>query len=274
MIVVADDWQPLRQTCEELQEAISRSKATKVNAQSLRGKAREVVQLYFRSARPELSSLGISESDLSPLDLEMHGLLSLSNASNRKSSYLTLLRKLRPVLDSLEVAREMRLGQSSGSRSALAGDLERRILMTLEGMVPSAALSYEQALRDLADSSRVSYRGTANELREALRESLDHMAPDVTVEGSDGFKLEKGHTKPTQKQKVRHILSSRGLNRTARKAPESSALLVDELTATVTRASFDHGNLSAHISSSKNEVRRMKGYVDGVLADLLEIHET
>jgi hypothetical protein len=118
----------------------------------------------------------------------------------------------------------------------------------------------------------LSYRGTANELRETLRETLDHLAPDKDVEAGQGFKFEKNQVKPTQKQKVRHILRSRGLKETARKAPEASALLVDELTASVTRASYERGSLSAHIASNAREVRQLKMYVDSVLAELLEIH--
>lgn len=59
-------------------------------------------------------------------------------------------------------------------------------------LVPTAALSYQQAIRDLADGGRVSYRGPAAELREVLREVLDHQAPDGEVMKSSDYKPEKG----------------------------------------------------------------------------------
>jgi hypothetical protein len=50
----------------------------------------------------------------------------------------------------------------------------RRRLATLDKVVPTTALSSRQAPQDLGDQQRVSYRGTAAELREVL----DHLASD------------------------------------------------------------------------------------------------
>jgi len=269
----ADSWDELRGSVDELQRAVARSNATHINTKALKDEAKGLVQRYFRFVRPELQSIGISDPDLFVMDTEMQALLGLANSRNRKSSYASALRNIRTQCDLLGGLRELQLGQTR-SRVALGhSKVETQICDTLGQLAPAAGLSYQQAIRDLQDKERLSFRGTANELREAMRETLDHLAPDSDVERADGFKLEKGRTKPTQKQKVHHILRLRGLSRTARKAPESTASLVDELTASVTRASFDRGNLSAHIASSGKEVRQLKMYVDSVLAELLEIHE-
>jgi hypothetical protein len=66
------------------------------------------------------------------------------------------------------------------------------IIKTPEGMIPSAALSYRQEIMDIADEKRSSYRGAALELRESMRETLDHLAPDKEVIGSDWYVQEKG----------------------------------------------------------------------------------
>jgi hypothetical protein len=150
--------------------------------------------------------------------------------------------------------------------------IEDAILRTLERMVPPAALSYRQALHDIAESDRVSYRGTAAELRECLREVLDQLAPDEAVRKAEGFQLERDSKRPTQKQKVRHILRQRGLPRTALRAPEDSATLVEELTASLARATYERGSISAHIEAARREILQVKMYVDSVLAELLEIH--
>jgi hypothetical protein len=269
-----DDWEELRQSLDNLQNAVNRSKAVNVNTNSLRDAARRLVQHYFRLARPDLQALGIDTEELNGIDSEMQSLLGLANGRNAKRSYLATLRKIRESLDRIELSRELHLGQaaSADSNQVPESAIEIRIAETLSELVPSAALSYEQALRDLQSADRLSYRGTANELRETLRETLDHLAPDKDVKEAPGFKLEKNQHKPTQKQKVRHILRSRGRNETARKAPEESALLVEERTASVTRASYERGSLSAHIASSARDVRQLKMYVDSVLAELLEIH--
>jgi hypothetical protein len=266
-----DSWEELRGSIAELEKAVARSRTTHINTQSQKDSAKQLVQRYFRVVRPELQGIGVADDALTAADLEMQALLSLANSRNRKSSYVAVLKNLRAQFDAMEVERELLLGQVQAEvpRQSAA---ESSILDTLKKLVPSAALSYQQALHDLHDSSRVSYRGTANELRESLRETLDHLAPDNDVEAVVGFKLESGRSKPTQKQKVRYILRSRGVTATARKTPESTASLIDELTASVTRASFERGNLSAHIASTEREVKQLKMYVDSVLAELLEIH--
>ena len=81
------------------------------------------------------------------------------------------------------------------------------------------------------------FRGTASELREALRETLDHLAPDEDVMKAPGFKLERDRKAPTQKQKVRFILRSRRVPKGARKTPEDSVSLIEELTRSVAFAS-------------------------------------
>jgi hypothetical protein len=91
------------------------------------------------------------------------------------------------------------------------------------------------------------FRGTASELREALRETLDHLAPDEDVMKAPGFKLERDRKAPTQKQKVRFILRSRRRKLRPRFACHSRR-------------------------TTETEVRHLKMYVDSVLAELLQVH--
>ena len=72
------------------------------------------------------------------------------------------------------------------SRRTVAGIVvamptERLISDTLSAILPATAASYEQCLLDLGGPSRRSYRGVAHEMREVLRETLDHLAPDPDV---------------------------------------------------------------------------------------------
>jgi hypothetical protein len=57
----------------------------------------------------------------------------------------------------------------------------------MEGLVASAALSYRQALRPHEPHLDCRTAGPANELREALREVVDELAPDEGVVGQKGF---------------------------------------------------------------------------------------
>src|SRR6266568_445646 len=154
----------------------------------------------------------------------------------------------------------------------VATPTERRIIDTLFSILPTASASYEQCLMDLGAPPRRSYRGVAHELRETLREILDYLAPDVDVMAEAGFTLEKGTTRPTQRQKALHVLRKRRLSREAMRAPELAVSMVDELGAAIARSAYTRGSMSAHGVGSAQEVRQLKMYVDAVLAELLEIH--
>jgi len=274
-----DSWQSLLASLIELERAIGRVSAVNVNTATARDSAKSLIQDYFRRTRPDLIGVGLGEADLEELDSQMQRLLQLANGRNAKQSYVRLLREIRGSMQRIELTREYRLGErrhaEGSSGVVLATDIETKIITTLAQLVPSAALSYQQALRDFAGSTeRVSFRGTAVELREALREALDHLAPDEEVMAAPGFRLERDRTRPTQKQKVRYILRSRRLSEAARSAPEEAAALVEELTGSLARASYERGSLSTHVASTENEVRQLKMYVDSVLAELLQVHAT
>jgi Predicted pPIWI-associating nuclease len=141
----------------------------------------------------------------------------------------------------------------------------------LEGLVPSAALSYRQAIIDLADEHRISFRGPALELREALRETLDHLAPDDAVTSADGYVQEKGRSGPTMKQKVRFILKARGRSKSSSTVPEQTMTTVDEMVGTLTRSIYDRSSVASHIASERKTVIQVRRYVVAVLHDLLEL---
>jgi hypothetical protein len=275
--VATDSWQTLLASLTELERAIGRVTAVNVNTATARDSAKSLIQDYFRRTRPDLSGVGLTEADFEELDSQMQRLLQLANGRNARQSYVRLLREIRSSMQRIELIREYRLGEQrrteGSSGVVLATDIETRIIRTLEQLVPSAALSYQQALRDLAASrERISFRGTAVELREALREALDHLAPDEEVMAASGFTLEPDQTGPTMKQKVRFILRSRQVPGGARRTPEDSVSLIEELTGSLARASYNRGSIATHVASTQNEVRQLKMYVDSVLAELLQVH--
>ncbi len=151
-------------------------------------------------------------------------------------------------------------------------DEENAIFAHLSQIIPTAANSYKQALFDLSSENRISYRGMANELREAIRETLDYLAPDEKVVSQDNFKYEAGRNAPTMKQKVRYILKTRGLPENSRNAPEDAVALVEERMAAFARSVYERSSISAHIATQKKELLQVKAYVNAIFADLLDIH--
>jgi hypothetical protein len=269
-----DPWDSLWTEFAALRTAVGRSKAQNVNARDLRESAKSLVQAYFRTVRPQLLEVGIDSTQLGELDDPMQELLRLANGLNSKHSYsktLDAIRRCRPNLDS---RREMLLGGHRAMSESEAGkrtELERRIIATLEQLLPSAAASYEQALHDLAGPRRSSYRGTAVELRECLRELLDHLAPDNAVAKSPGFAYEKGLTRPSMKQKARFILESRGGAQTSVSSAEDAVVRIEEGTASLARSVYMRGSVSTHVANTRREAQQLKLYADAVLAELLEV---
>lgn len=267
-----DPWDRLWSDVDALRSAIGRSHAVNVNATQLREQAQEVVQIYFRQVRPQLLGVGISEEELGATDNEMQSLLQLAQGRNIKTSYVRVLRNIGGQRSSLASLRERRLGEAAARAPQGTGshsDTERRILATLKAMLPDAAASYEQAIIDLSVGARLSWRGTAVEFREVVREVLDHLAPDDAVTKEPGFKFEKDRISPTMKQKASFVLQSRGWSATSRKAPQDAIAVVDELTASFVRSTYERGSASTHGAPQKQEVERLKMYVDTVLIELL-----
>jgi hypothetical protein len=254
-----------------LAASIRRGKAVNVNDQSTKDRAIALGTHYFTSIRPALvERLGESDAIVAQ-DHEWQELIRLAHGGNARRSYQRVIGQLRRGLTELNVAMLIapNKGNKAGGIPALSRE-EAAILKTLDALVPSAAASYRQGLQDLAGSERISYRGTAADFRESLRETLDHLAPDAEVMQQQGFVLEQNQTRPTMKQKVRFVLASRGRNKTQRESAERSMSLIDELTGEIMRAIYNRASLATHVEESKREVQRVKRYVETVLIDLLE----
>jgi Predicted pPIWI-associating nuclease len=160
--------------------------------------------------------------------------------------------------------------QNSVKAEAIAHTEEdEQIIDKLDALVPSAALSYKQAILDLKDDSRVSFRGPALELREALREILDHLAPDSEVMAASGYVQEKDRAGPMMKQKVRFILKKKG-KRTSSDAPEQTVTAFEEAIAALTRAVYERSSKATHVASERQTVVQLRRYVVAILHEIIE----
>lgn len=243
-----------------------------VGATATRESAKEVVQFYFRELRQNLVDLGIDSAQIALIDAEMQEMIEVAAKVTRTTTYKRKMRTLDALRAPLETAIEIAATAANAPASQALTTTEAAILRTLDQVVPTTALSYQQVLKDLNDSTRVSYRGTASELREVLRELLDHLAPDSDVTKT-GIKLEQGQTKPTMKQKAVFILKARGINETQRKTASDAIEAVEGAVGSLARSVYNRGSLSTHIGTSRQELFTFKGYAEAVLAELLEIHK-
>jgi hypothetical protein len=227
---------------------------------------RMIATIYFESVRPELDLVKTRNGLVDELDFVMQSLLRLAAASREKDAYVGQVNELTPLL--LEASVD--LMKARGNPRLVLSTTERGILTTLTQMLPISAAAYEQVLRDLTQGSRVSWRGTATELREVLREVIDHLAPDRLVMAAAGFQLEDGQQGPTQRQKVRFILRARRSSSAAVNVVEASLITVEEAVANLARTTYRRSSVSTHATSSNTEIKQLKRYIDALLAELLE----
>jgi hypothetical protein len=267
-------WESLWERIDSFTAGLSRNKAHHVNAASLRRQARDIVTGYFRGVNPALKGLGLTVPTLRGLDSEMQHLIGLSTGRNTKSSYQGSVRGMKGMRKDIETGLEFLIGTETPEAHYQIGGVESAILKTLGTMLPTAAASYEQVLLDIQNTKRLSYRGTAADLREVVREVLDHLATDADVMKSAGFKLEQGQKGPTMKQKVRFILRARKAGDSIRQTSEDSAQHLDGNVASIGRAVYTRGATDVHTARPREEVLNFKGYADAILGELLAIHKT
>jgi hypothetical protein len=191
-------------------------------------------------------------------------ILALASPVNDITNSVQITKNIKELLSKMSLENQQRFFSP-------LGELENEIYNALLKVTPSAAMAYKQAVIDLVDRNRISYRGVANEFRETLRETLDSLAPENLVTSQPNFKFENGKTKSTMKQKVRYILKSRGSASNALKAPEDAIEIIENRIASFTRATYDRSSISAHIASERSEVHQIKHYTNAILVELLRI---
>jgi len=251
----------------EMARAATSSRLKYVPPDTLQPIATSIAKMYFELVRPLLEPVATRAGLVEEIDWVVQSLLQLATGRREKQAYLGHIKELHPLLMEATID----LMKARGARTLVLSHTERNILETLGKMLPASAASYEQALRDISQGGRVSWRGTSADLRETIREVIDHLAPDAQVAASNGFRFEQGQTQPTQKQKVRFILRARHNTSAAVTVAEASLNTVDEAVATLARTAYQRSSVSTHVGADAREIRNLKRYVDALLGELLEV---
>lgn len=257
------------QELEKQRKVLKGISGKQIHSTKIRGELRALAERYFSDIRPTLVHPSGEDEHIAAVNSAMQSLIELCHKKGAVTSYASILRKAKSHLIHLDSA-------LASSSPVLAGHQEKlpvdsRIITTLRALVPSAALSYEQALDDLARPERLSWRGPATDLREALRETLDRLAPDKEVTATPGYKPEPDARGPTMKQKVRYILRSRQTSKSISATTEDATRSVDEALGTFVRSVYTRSSVSAHTPTDKDEVLRILDLVRVVLSELLEV---
>lgn len=257
---------PILENVERIRRQLTKYSSRQLHSKRIKDDIRTTVESYFRDVRSSIS--GASPDRLAEIDSEMRSLLDFCHLTGATSKYRDALGSLKQRL--IQLDSHLVTEQPSGSdQGRTAADIA--IIETLKRLVPSAAAAYEQALRDLSADTRLSWRGPATDLREALRETLDYLAPDKDVEQSQGYKQVQGTHGPTMKQKVRYILRTRETSKALVEPAENAADAIEEVVGKFVRSVYTRSSVSTHTPTERGEVVRVWEFVRVVLCDLLEI---
>ena len=252
---------------DKARAALNRVKNPQLHSATARASLRGIVERYFNEVRPSTDGAPMAPQHVEGVDTAMQALLALCHKKGSVQKYKDLLRQAKSHLIHLDSGLVAGVGRQSGVDR---NDQDVRIVTTLRALLPGAALSYEQALVDLGTSERISWRGPATDLREALRETLDHLAPDKDVQESVGYKQEPNTNGPTMKQKVRYILRNRGQSKATAATTEDATVAIDEALGTFVRSVYTRSSVSTHTPTDRTEVLRLRDLVRVVLGELLE----
>lgn len=247
---------------KEIQKVTSPS----IQKGKITSKCVSIVDKYFREVKPLMKEFSKNESVLKTED-NFQTLLAYTHKKSPKSKYLSCAFALKSSLIELE-----RLALNGKANEEIDFEsIDKKIIDLLNKMVPTASLSYQQAILDLEIKSRYSWRVPAVDLREALRETLDHFAPDSEVIKQPNFKLETDAKGPTMKQKMSFILKSRKINSASIQAAEKTIQTVEDTIATFVRSVYTRANVSTHTPTEKSEVARLKRYTQLALTEILAL---
>lgn len=257
------DIEALLQELNVLRKQINGGTNKQIQSEGETSGIRGLSGMYFK-ARAGVD--GVSE--LEQADALFRELAIMSRKAPSRSKVVGMLADAKKLLVAMEGAvMSAQTSKATGRRT----DTDQLIIETLRTLCPTAASAYSQAMTDLGAPERESWRGPATDMREALRETLDKLAPDEEVTAMPGFKLEKDARGPTMKQKTRYILKKRDMSSGAMAAPEKAVEGIEEIIGGVMRSVYQRSSISTHTSTTKEEVLRVHAWVRLVFCELLEI---
>jgi hypothetical protein len=132
------------------------------------------------------------------------------------------------------------------------------------------AASYAQVREDLEDEERVSWAGTAHEVRELLATLLRELAPDKLVTATSWYRQEPDTNGPTHRQRTRFVLERQGAGSKQTAVVDEMDVLHEKIGGLV-RATYARASDAAHRMKGRTEARRIFRYFEAFAHDLLNL---
>jgi len=233
-----------------------------------------VVGAWFSEYRtPFIRTLG-DEKLIAAMDESMEALLNLASKNSPRRSLVRAVNFAnRYFTESLLVPLTRSYWSRAPQRSPAGKD--DLVAASLRQLDPDLADGYEQAVIDVEDTDRLSYRGPAGELREVLTGVLHTLAPTADVEATEWYKESRrtGTRKeptPTRAERTRYILRAKLKGSVVTDSAESYTSMVEDRLEGVVNATYRRGSAATHAGAERNEVEILLPYINALLRELLQ----
>lgn len=261
------DPETFRVALKNLQSRLRQSKGSTVSLQEIRTLSKSVANLWFHDIAPLAKLASNNETALKTIDDLMDQLVAHTLKATKKETYLATTRDALSTYDKqIFVDLHKQVGAVLAGTASIG---DNSIIDALAKISESLVAGYQQVHKDLADEGRISWRGTADEIREVLRELLESLAPDEFVKRATWYKQEPNTDGPTQAQRAKYALEHHAAQTYRINATQETVNLVEQSISRLVRKTFQRANNAAHTTQDKDEVRRILGYFDLLVKDLL-----
>lgn len=259
-----------------LEDLISRLKARRPKTVSdpteLRNIESVVAAWYSQYKKPFAQMLG-DERQIALMDSRMDKLFNLASRRATRRAVIGAARAATAYLREVLLVPVSRAYWARAPQRAPAGR-DDNAAARLRELDPLLADGYEQAIMDLEDAKRLSYRGPAAELREVLTGVLHKLAPNDAVEATDWYKESRHSGKrqeptPTRAERTKYILRSRAKGSAVTESTEAHMVSVEERLGNVVNATYRRGSVATHLGTERDEVQNLLPYLNALLRELL-----
>ena len=232
-----------------------------------------VVGAWLSEYRPAFVAMLGDNQLLVALDDSMHLVNRLASEQRARGSVLREVRTARRYFSEQLLQPLTRAYWSRAPQRTIPGR-DEEVLLRLRQLDPDLANGYEQAILDLENDDRLTYRGPAAELRELLTRVLHLLAPNEQVQATEWYRESRrsGARKepvPRRAERTRFILRSRGQGSAADEAADAYASLVEERLEKVVDATYRRGSAATHSAAEREQVRTSLLYLNALLRELL-----
>ena len=262
---------------ERLRTRVTAGTTKEISRPTERKNIHAVVGAWFSQYRPSFVEIVGEEQYILSMDEEMQILLKLAVES---SSRRTVLRSIASAIQHFKEVLLVPVSRAYWSRAPQRSPAGRdeNVVTRLQQLDPELAESYEQAVIDIEDSDRVSYRGPAAELREVLTGVLHRLAPNSEVQVTDWYRESRrsgarDEPTPTRAERTKFILRSRQQGSAVTESAESYTVLVEERLGDVVSATYKRGSAATHSGTEQDELVKLLPYINALLRELLPAAE-